>query len=48
MTICRTLDEIRAAAREAAAKLPPPSQDVADLVAALLSPYQTPERTATR
>ena len=44
MTICRTRDEVRAAAREAAAKLPAPSQDVADLVAAILTAHQTPER----
>lgn len=37
----RTLDEIRAAGRQAAAQLPPPTQAQADLVAALLAPYMT-------
>ena len=34
---CRTVDEVRAAARQAVSVLPPLSQEAADLVAAILA-----------
>jgi integrase len=37
---CRTLDEVREAGRAAAREMPPLTQDQADLVAAILAPYQ--------
>ena len=40
--ICRTLDEVRAAALADAQDDPPLTQDQADLVAAILAPYQGP------
>jgi hypothetical protein len=40
MTVCRTLDEVRAAALADAASDPPLTQDAADLVAAILAPHQ--------
>lgn len=42
MTVCRTLDEVKAAGRADGAADPPLSQDTADLVAALLAPHITP------
>lgn len=39
VTICRTVEEIRAAAREAAAAMPPLTQEQADLIAALIEPH---------
>lgn len=38
--ICRTLDEVRAAGAAAGAAMPPLTQDQADLIAAILAPYQ--------
>ncbi|HEY1914242.1 MAG TPA: hypothetical protein VGH27_01590 [Streptosporangiaceae bacterium] len=40
MTICRTREEIEAAARANAAGWPPITQAQADYVAALLAPYR--------
>lgn len=44
--ICRTPEEAEAAGREAAAKLPPLTQEQADLVAAILAPYQVQQDAA--
>lgn len=38
--ICRTLDEVRAAGAALGAAMPPLTQDQADLIAAILAPYQ--------
>jgi hypothetical protein len=40
MTLCRTLDEVLAAADADSRDDPPLSQDQADLIAALLAPYR--------
>ena len=40
MTVCRTLEEVRAAALADAQGDPPLTQDQADDVAAILQPYQ--------
>jgi hypothetical protein len=39
MTVCRTLDEVLAAADADSASDPPLSQDQADLIAAILAPH---------
>lgn len=46
--ICRTLDEVLAAADADAAGDPPLSQDQADLVAAILAPHQAAARDPAR
>lgn len=44
--ICRTLDEVRAAGAALGAAMPPLTQDQANLVAAILAPYQDQKATA--
>lgn len=44
MTICRSVEEVRAAALADARDDPPLTQDQADLIAAILAPHQ--DRTA--
>jgi hypothetical protein len=46
VTTCRTLDEVYAAAKADAHDDPPLSQEVADLVAAILAPTRTPDQDA--
>jgi hypothetical protein len=44
--ICRTLDEVYAAAKDDAAGEPPLDQDTADLVAAILAPTRSQDGDA--